>query len=261
MMRALGIAASGMQAQQTNVEVISNNIANVSTTGFKRSMAEFQDLLYQSQTRVGTASSEAGTLLPTGTQIGLGVRNAGVTRITTQGNLTETDNKLDLAIDGRGYFGVRLPNGDTVYTRDGNFSMSSTGQIVTAEGYTVEPGITVSPTAQDVTINQAGQVIETTAAGKQQTVGQLQLFNFVNEAGLEAQGGNNFRSTEASGDPAQGLPSDPGFGAVRQGYVESSNVNVVQEITSLIQAQRAYELNSKVIEAADQMMQTTSQVR
>lgn len=260
MMRALGIAASGMEAQQTNVEVISNNIANVSTTGFKRSMAEFQDLLYQSNARVGTASSEQGTVLPTGTQVGLGVRNSGVTRITTQGSLTQTDNQLDLAIDGRGYFGVTLPSGDIAYTRDGSFQLSATGQIVTSDGYPVVPGISVSPTAQNVTINQAGQVIETTAAGKQQTVGQLQLFNFTNEAGLQASGGNNFTYTDASGNPIQGLPSDPGFGAVRQGYVESSNVNVVQEITNLIQAQRAYELNSKVIQAADDMMQTTTQV-
>ncbi len=260
MMRALGIAATGMQAQQTNVEVISNNIANVSTSGFKRSMAEFQDLLYQSDARVGTASSETGTLLPTGTQIGLGVRSAGVTRVTTQGSLTETDNKLDVAVDGAGYFGVKLPSGDTTYTRDGSFKASATGQIVTTDGYPVDPGITIDPKATDVTINPAGQVI-VTVAGKQSTVGQLQLFQFANEAGMEALGGNNFNATEASGDPVQGTPGEAGFGSVRQGYVEASNVNVVQEITSLIQAQRAYELNSKVIEAADQMMQTTTQVR
>jgi flagellar basal-body rod protein FlgG len=261
MMRALGIAASGMEAQQTNVEVISNNIANVSTTGFKRSMAQFEDLLYQSDSRVGTASSESGTLLPTGTQLGLGVRNSGTTRVATQGSLTQTSNTLDLAINGRGYFGVTLPNNEVVYTRDGSFQLSPTGQIVTNEGYPVVPGISVSPTATAVTINQAGQVIETTAAGKQQTVGQLQLFNFVNEAGMEAQGGNNFAATDSSGDPQQGLPADAGFGSISQGYVEASNVNVVQEITSLIQAQRAYEMNSKVIEAADEMMQTTNQVK
>ena len=261
MMRALGIAATGMQAQQTNVEVISNNIANVSTTGFKRSLAEFQDLLYQSAARVGTASSEQGTMLPTGSQIGLGVRSAGVTRVLTQGSLTQTDNPLNVAIDGRGYFGVKLPNGDTAYTRDGTFNYSSTGQIVTSQGYPIEPSLTVNAKATSVTINQTGQVIETLPNGKQNTVGQLQLFQFPNEAGLEAQGGNNFLQSEASGDPVQGLPNDPGFGTIRQGYLESSNVNVVQEITSLIQAQRAYELNSKVIEAADQMLQTTNQVR
>lgn len=260
-MRALSIAATGMQAQQTNVEIISNNIANVSTTGFKRSMAAFQDLLYQSASRVGTPSSDQGTVIPTGSQIGLGVRSSGVTRVLTQGTLTETDNPLNLAIDGRGYFGVQLPSGDVGYTRDGTFSYSSTGQIVTSEGYTVEPGITVNPTATGVTINQAGQVIETLPGGKQNTVGQLQLYQFPNEAGLTALGGNNFVKTEASGDPVRGLPSDPGFGAVRQGYLEASNVNVVTEMTSLIQAQRAYELNSKVIQAADQMLQTTNQVR
>ncbi len=261
MMRALGIAATGMQAQQTNVEVISNNIANVSTTGFKRSMAEFQDLLYQSSDRVGTASSETGTILPTGTQIGLGVRNSGVNRDTAQGSLTQTSNKLDVAVDGRGYFGVKLPNGDTAYTRDGSFKLSPTGELVTNEGYTVDPGITVDPKATDVTVNQAGEVVTTDAAGKTATVGRLQLYAFANDAGLSAQGGNNFLATAASGDPTQGLPTDPGFGNVRQGYLEASNVNIVTEITNLIQAQRSYEMNSKVIEAADQMMQTTSQVR
>ncbi len=261
MMRALGIAATGMQSQQTNVEVISNNIANVSTTGFKRSMAQFQDLLYQSAARVGTASSEQGTVLPTGTQVGLGVRAAGVTRVLTQGSLTQTDNPLNVAIDGRGYFGVKLPSGDVAYTRDGSFSLSSTGQLVNSEGFPVEPNMTVNPTATSVTINQAGQVIETLPNGKQNTVGQLQLFQFANEAGLVALGGNNFQQSEASGDPVQGLPADQGFGSVRQGYLEASNVNVVHEITSLIQAQRAYELNSKVISAADQMLQTTNQAR
>lgn len=259
MMRSLGIAATGMQAMQTNVEVISNNIANVNTTGFKRGLASFQDLLYQSSARAGSSSSETGTQLPTGTQIGLGVRSAGVTRILTQGSLTETDNPLDLAVDGRGYFGVQLPNGTVAYTRDGSFRMSSTGQIVTTDGYTVEPATTVAPTATSVTVNQAGEVIATGADGKQTTVGRLHLFMFQNEAGLDAQGGNNYLETDASGAPLQGLPTDPGFGAVRQGYLESSNVNVVQEITALIQAQRAYELNSKVIDAADQMMQTTTQ--
>jgi flagellar basal-body rod protein FlgG len=260
-MRALGIAATGMEAQQTNVEVISNNIANVSTTGFKRSMAEFQDLLYQDATRVGTASSEQGTMLPTGSQIGLGVRSSGVTRVLTQGSMTQTDNPLNVAVDGRGYFGIKLPNGDIAYTRDGTFNYSSTGQIVTSQGYPVQPGISVSPNATGVTINQTGQVIETMPSGKQNTVGQIQLFQFQNEAGLQAIGGNNLLETDASGNPIQGLPNDPGFGTLQQGYLEASNVNVVQEITNLIQAQRAYELNSKVIEAADQMLQTTNQVR
>ena len=261
MMRALGIAATGMEAMQTNVEVISNNIANVSTTGFKRSMASFKDLLYQSTARAGSPTSDSGTELPTGSQIGLGVHSAGVTRVLTQGTLTETDNQLDVAVDGRGYFGVQLPNGTVAYTRDGSFRSSSTGQIVTTDGYPVEPAITVPPTSVSVTINKVGQVVATDAAGKQSTVGQLHLFLFPNEAGLEAQGGNNFTESDSSGTPIQGMPNDPGFGSLQQGYLESSNVNVVQEITDLIQAQRAYELNSKVIEAADQMMQTTSQIR
>lgn len=261
MMQALGIAATGMEAQQTNVEIISNNIANVSTTGFKRSMGRFQDLLYQSSAQVGSASSENGTELPTGSQIGLGVRSAGVTRVVTQGSLTETDNQYDLAITGRGYFGVLLPSGDVAYTRDGSFSVSSTGQIVTNEGYPVEPSISVDPNATSVTINTAGEVIETQASGATKTVGRLNLYLFANESGLQALGGNNFSATDASGDPVQGLPADAGYGTISQGYVEASNVNVVQEMTSLIQAQRAYELNSKVIEAADQMMQTTTQIR
>jgi flagellar basal-body rod protein FlgG len=259
MMRSLGIAATGMQAMQTQVEVISNNIANVNTTGFKRGLASFQDLLYQSSAQAGSSSSETGTQLPTGTQIGLGVRSSGTTRVLTQGSLTETDNQLDVAVDGRGYFGVQLPNGTVAYTRDGSFRMSSTGQIVTTEGYPVEPSITIAPTATNVTIDQSGDVVVTGANGQQSTVGRLHLYMFANEAGLNAQGGNNYLETEASGNPIQGLPGDPGFGSTRQGYIESSNVNVVQEITNLITAQRAYEMNSKVIDAADQMMQTTTQ--
>jgi flagellar basal-body rod protein FlgG len=241
--------------------VISNNIANVSTTGFKRGMAEFEDLLYQNVTRVGTESSEAGTVLPTGMQLGLGVRPSGVTRVTTQGTLTQTGNQLDVAINGRGYFGIKLPSGDIAYTRDGTFKPSATGQIVNNEGFAIAPGISVSPSATAITINAIGQVIETAANGKQTTVGQLQLFTFPNEPGLEAQGGNDLIETDASGAPLEGAPGSPGFGTIQQGYVEASNVNVVQEMTNLITAQRAYEMNSKVIEAADQMMQTTTQIR
>jgi flagellar basal-body rod protein FlgG len=260
-MRAMSIAATGMQAQQTNVEVIANNIANVSTTAYSRRKAEFQDLLYQSSERVGSSSSEAGTVLPVGTQIGLGTRNSAVNRITLQGTLTETGNKYDLAIEGRGYFGVTLPDGTTSYTRDGSFKLSPEGQIVTTEGYPVEPAITVPTDAKDVTVNQAGEVIVTEANGRQQTAGRLALYLFANEAGLEATGGNKFLESEASGQPNGGLPSDVGYGKVRQSYLEASNVNVVQEITQLIQAQRAYEMNSKVIEASDQMLQTANSIR
>jgi flagellar basal-body rod protein FlgG len=260
-MRAMSIAATGMQAQQTNVEVIANNIANVSTTAFTRRKAEFQDLIYQSTERVGSASSEAGTLLPVGTQVGLGVRNSAVNRITLQGSLTDTGNRYDLALEGRGYFGVTLPDGSVAYTRDGSFKLSNEGQLVTSEGYPIEPAINVPVDAKDVTVNQAGEVIVTEANGAQQNAGRLNLFMFANEAGLEAIGGNKFLETEASGQPNGGLPSDPGFAKLRQGYLEASNVNVVQEITQLIAAQRAYEMNSKVIEATDQMLQTANNVR
>jgi flagellar basal-body rod protein FlgG len=260
-MRAMSIAATGMQAQQTNVEVIANNIANASTTAFARRKAEFQDLLYESASRVGTSTSEQGTILPVGSQIGLGTRNAAVNRISLQGSLAETGNKLDVAIEGRGYFGITMPDGTFSYTRDGSFKLSPEGQIVTTDGYPVDPNITVPANSRDVTINQTGEVIITDANGRQQTAARLNLYLFANEAGLEATGGNRFLETPASGQPTRGLPADPGFGNVRQGYLEQSNVNVVQEITQLIQAQRAYEMNSKVIEAADQMMQTANNVR
>jgi flagellar basal-body rod protein FlgG len=260
-MRAMSIAATGMQAQQTNVEVIANNIANVSTTAYSRRKAEFQDLIYQSSERVGSSSSEAGTVLPVGTQIGLGTRNAAVNRITLQGTLSETGNTYDLALEGRGYFGITLPDGTVAYTRDGSFKLSPEGQIVTTEGYPLEPAINVPTDARDVTVNQAGEVIITEANGRQQNAGRIALYMFPNEAGLEATGGNKFLETEASGQPARGLPSDEGYAKLRQRYLEASNVNVVQEITQLIQAQRAYEMNSKVIEAADQMMQTANNVR
>ncbi|MDO9713028.1 flagellar basal-body rod protein FlgG [Paracraurococcus lichenis] len=260
-MRAMSIAATGMQAQQTNVEVIANNIANASTTAFARRKAEFQDLLYQSASRAGTSTSEQGTVLPVGSQVGLGTRNAAVNRVTLQGSLSETGNKLDMAVEGRGYFGVAMPDGSVSYTRDGSFKLSPQGQIVTSDGYPVEPTINVPANARDVTINPTGEVIVTEANGRQQTAGRLNLYLFANEAGLEATGGNRFLENPASGEPTRGLPGDPGFGQVRQGYLEQSNVNVVQEITQLIQAQRAYEMNSKVIEAADQMMQTANNVR
>jgi flagellar basal-body rod protein FlgG len=260
-MRALQIAATGMQAQQTNVEVIANNLANVSTNGFKRQLAQFQDLIYQSTAEVGSTSSEVGTVLPTGTQVGLGARAAGITRMVAQGSLIQTDNTYDLAVNGPGYFGVKLPDGEIAYTRDGSFSLSPTGQIVNSQGYPIEPGITIPPNATAVTINQAGGVVVTGANGQQTTVGTLQLYIFQNQAGLEAQGGDLFMVSDASGQPIQGLPTSPGFGSIQQGYLESSNVNVVTELTELIQAQRAYEMNSKVIEAADQMMQTANQVK
>lgn len=261
-MRSLDIAGTGMQAQQTNVEVISNNIANMTTTGFKRRRAEFQDLLYQNLRRVGSNSSDNGTVLPSGAQLGLGVKTAAIYSINEQGNLQQTSNSLDVAIKGKGYFQVTLPSGDTAYTRDGTFGLSPDGQIVTADGYPVAPGITVPPNAQDVSIN-AGGTVQVTIAGQTapQTVGTFQLATFANEPGLEAIGDNLLRASGASGNPVTGNPSAAGFGSVQQGFVETSNVNVVTEITNLITAQRAYEMNSRVITTSDQMQSTLTNLR
>jgi len=256
-MRSLDIAATGMQAQQTNVEVISNNIANMTTTAYKRRQAEFQDLIYQNLRRVGSDSSDSGSVVPAGAQVGLGVRTAAIYRISEQGNLQQTSNTLDLAISGNGYFQITLPSGDTAYTRDGTFGLSPEGQIVTADGYVVVPGITVPTNATSVTINTSGAV-QVTLSGQAalNTVGNIQLATFPNEAGLDAQGNNLLVQSAASGNPTTGNPGAPGFGTVNQGFIETSNVNVVTEITNLISAQRAYEMNSRVITASDQMLST-----
>ncbi|NKB20112.1 MAG: flagellar basal-body rod protein FlgG [Alphaproteobacteria bacterium] len=261
-MRSLNIAATGMLAQQLNVEVISNNIANMNTTGFKRQRAEFQDLLYQDERRVGSSSSDTGTIVPAGVQIGVGVKTAAVYRITEQGNLISTDNTYDVAIQGKGFFKVTLPSGETAYTRAGSFQLSPDGTIVTTDGYAVSPGLTIPANAINVTINPSGEVlaqIQGTIAP--QNVGQLTLSNFANEAGMDPLGDNLLLETPASGAPVDGTPGSAGYGTLIQGFVETSNVNVVQEITNLITAQRAYEMNSRVIEASDQMMQTLNQIR
>lgn len=261
-MRSLHVAGTGMLAQQTNVEVISNNIANLSTTGYKRRRAEFQDLIYQNLRRSGSQSADTGTVLPQGAQLGLGVRTAAIYRIPEQGNLQQTENRFDLAIRGNGYFQVLLPSGETAYTRDGTFGLSPEGTIVTAEGYTVQPGVSIPANATDVTINASGQVFAKLDGQVQpQNVGQIQLAIFANEGGLEAMGDNLFLATPASGQPQQAAPGQPGYGQVLQGFVETSNVNVVQEITALITAQRAYEMNSKVITASDEMLQTLTRLR
>ncbi|MBK3777175.1 flagellar basal-body rod protein FlgG [Azospirillum sp. YIM DDC1] len=261
-MRSLAIGATGMIAQQLNVETISNNIANATTTGFKKQRAEFQDLLYQNFRRIGSTSSDAGTIVPTGVQVGAGVRVAAVARVLEQGNLTVTDNKLDVAINGSGYFQVQLPSGDTAYTRAGNFKLSPEGIIVTADGYPVQPAITIPAEAVDVAINASGEVmVKLDGQVAQQNVGQIQLATFANAAGLEAVGDNLFLQTGASGEAVGGNPGAPGFGRVVQGALETSNVNIVQEITTLISAQRAYEMNSKVIKTTDEMMQQASQLR
>ena len=260
-MRSLDIASTGMQAQQTNVEVISNNIANMNTTGYKRQRVEFQDLLYQNLRRVGTTSSDTGTVVQSGAQVGLGVKTAAVYRIGEQGNLQQTSNQLDMAISGNGFFQVTLPTGDTAYTRDGTFSLSPSGGIVTADGYVVQPGITIPTNATSVTINANGEVLATIAGAVAPTnVGQIQLAVFPNETGLSANGGNLLTQTAASGGPVSGVPGTSGFGSVMQGFVETSNVNVVSEMSSLITAQRAYEMNSRVISASDDMLSTLTKL-
>ena len=261
-MRSLSIAATGMLAQQLNVEVISNNIANMNTTGYKRQRAEFQDLLYQTVERVGSTSSDSGTIVPAGVQIGLGVKAAAVYNISEQGSLQSTDNPLDVAISGGGYFQVTLPSGDTAYTRAGSFQLSPTGEIVTVDGYTVAPAITVPINAISVTINQSGQVlVQLPNVVTQSTVGQFQLANFANPAGLDPQGDNLFLETAASGSANTGTPGAIGLGTIEQGFVETSNVNTVTEITNLITAQRAYEMNSKVIQTSDEMLSTINRLR
>lgn len=261
-MKALGIAATGMMAQQTNVDVISNNIANASTTGFKSARASFQDLLYENLAREGAPTSDQGTYLPVGIDVGLGVRTAGTVRLNAQGGLTQTENQTDLAIEGRGYFAIAMPDGNTAYTRDGSFRLNAEGQIVTQQGYEVNPGVVVPADTTRVEIGETG--IVSAYIGNDTTpvqLGQLTLATFINDAGMRPLGNNLLAATVASGDAQLNNPGDPAIGILRQGYLESSNVNIIQQITDLIAAQRAYEMNSKSIETADQMMSTANQIR
>lgn len=261
-MRSLHIAATGMHAQQLNVEVISNNIANVTTTGFKRQRAEFHDLLYQEQRRVGSPSTDSNTIIPAGIQVGLGVKPAAVYRNHEQGNFIKTDNDLDVAIQGRGFFLVELPTGETAYSRAGNFGLNQGGTIVTPDGFTVQGPITIPSNATSVTVNRSGQVLYTQDGVIGTTVaGQLQTSTFINQAGLQAIGDNLYLESEASGAAINGTPGSPGFGTILQGFLESSNVNIVNEITGLITAQRTFEMNSQVIQASDEMMRTVSNLR
>jgi flagellar basal-body rod protein FlgG len=250
-----------MAAQQLNVEVISNNIANMNTVGFKKQRAEFQDLLYQTMETAGAQTSDQGTIVPTGVQIGAGVKAGSVYRISTQGALTRTDNKYDLAIDGRGYLQVLTPQGDTAYTRAGNLAINDQGQLVTQDGYQIQPAVSIPSDALDVVISKSGQVQVTQANGTPTVIGTLELATFVNEGGLIAQGSNLFRESGASGPPTTGTPGSVGFGSLMQGYTEASNVDAVAEITALIVAQRAYEMNSKVISTADSMLAVANQVK
>ena len=261
-MRALAIAATGMSAQERNIEVIAHNVANINTTGFKRSRAEFTDLIYQNERLPGVSSRGRDATVPEGAQVGLGVRTAAIRSVNIQGALTSTGNTLDIAINGRGWFQITTPGGETVYTRDGAFNVNAQGQLVNSDGLQVNPSVVVPPTATSVNISQTGLVTATIPGQTApQSVGQLTLANFVNEAGLRALGGNLFQQTGASGQPNVGVPGDTAFGVINQGYLEASNVDPVSEITNLISAQRAYEMNSKVIQAADQMSSTISNMR
>jgi flagellar basal-body rod protein FlgG len=261
-MKALQIAASGMSAQQMRVDVVSNNLANMSTTGYNARRAEFADLHYQQLSRPGTVTAQDGTILPTGVQLGMGVRPTAVSSVIMQGTLTESGGDLDLAIEGRGYFEVALPSGVSAYTRDGGLKRSGDGLIVTSDGYEVMPGITIPADARSISVDAQGIVYA--YFGDQigaQELGQLNLVNFTNEKGLEAMGSNLLLETPASGPPVTGLPGEDGLGTLRQGYLEESSVDAVREVTELIKAQRGYELNAKVITAADQMLSATTQVR
>ncbi len=261
-MRALKIAATGMSAQQMRVETISNNLSNMSTTGYNARRAEFADLHYQQMSRAGAINASDGTVLPTGVQLGLGVRPAAISVQLAQGGLSPTGGDLDVAINGKGFLEVTLPSGQTAYTRDGGLKRTGEGLIVTSDGYPVAPEIVIPDDARNISINLDGEVyayFEENAAG--QLLGQFNLTGFSNAKGLEALGGNLFSETEASGPPQISTPGIDGLGTLRQGYLEDSSVDAVREVTELIEAQRGYELNAKVISAADQMLGATTQVR
>jgi len=258
--RSLSISATGMEAQQTQMDVISNNLANVSTTGFKRGTALFEDLMYQNLRQSGGNTSES-TQLPTGLQLGLGVRTVSTARNYSEGNLQQTGNNLDVAINGNGFFQVEMPDGSTAYTRNGSFQVNSQGQMVTNTGYLLAGGITIPAKAQSVTIGQDGTVSVTLpGATTPKQIGAIQLATFVNPAGLDPKGQNLFTETQASGNPQTGTAGVDGFGQVMQGYLEGSNVNVVQELVGMIQTQRAYEMNSKAVQTSDQMLQRLGQL-
>ncbi|MDO9235043.1 MAG: flagellar basal-body rod protein FlgG [Aquabacterium sp.] len=260
MMRSLWVSKSGMEAQQTQLDHIANNLANSGTNGYKQSHAVFEDLMYQNLRQSGANSSEQ-TVLPTGLQVGLGVRAVATSRQFSQGNLAQTSNNMDVAIQGKGFFQIAMPDGTTGYTRDGSFQIDSQGQIVTNNGYLVQPGITLPPTASGVTIGNDG-TITAMLPGQvaPQNLGQIQLANFINPAGMEPKGQNIFTETASSGAPQTGAPASAGMGSLSQGFVETSNVNVVQELVTMIQTQRAYELNSKAIQTSDQMLQKLGQM-
>ena len=260
MIRSLWIAKTGLDAQQTQMDVIANNLANVSTTGFKRSRAVFEDLLYQTIRQPGAQSSQQ-TQIPSGLQIGTGVRPISVERIHTQGNLQQTGNNLDVAIQGAGFFQVLMPDGTTAYTRDGSFQKDSQGQLVTSSGFAVQPAITIPGNATSVTVGLDG-VVSVTQPGVAAPVqvGSMQVATFINPAGMQSMGANLYQETASSGTPSTNVPGTNGSGTLNQGYVETSNVNVVEEMVNMIQTQRAYEINSKAITTSDQMLQKLTQM-
>jgi flagellar basal-body rod protein FlgG len=260
MMRSLWISKTGMEAQQLQLDTVSNNLANSATNGYKRASAVFEDLMYQNLRQAGAPGTE-GTTLPAGLQVGLGTRAVATARQFTQGALQQSSNPLDVAVLGNGFFEVQLPDGTTGYTRDGSFQLTAQGQLVTNNGYPVNPGITIPANATGVTIGSDGTVSATVPGqAAPQTVGQLQLASFVNPTGLEPKGQNIYTETAASGTPSAGTPGQNGLGQLRQGFVETSNVNVVEELITMIQTQRAYELNSKAIQTADQMLSRLAQL-
>jgi flagellar basal-body rod protein FlgG len=260
MIRSLWIAKTGMDAQQTQLDVISNNLANVGTNGYKRQVAQFEDLLYQNLRQAGANSSQQ-TQLPTGLQLGTGVQLVATPRVFSQGNLQQTGNQFDMAVNGNGFFQVQMPDGTTAFTRDGSFHIDSAGQLVNSSGFALSPAVTIPPTAQSVTIGADGTVSVTLPGqATSQNIGAIQLAGFINPAGLESKGQNLFAETSASGTPTANTPGTNGLGTLQQGYVETSNVNVVEELVSMIQTQRAYELNSKAISTSDQMLQRLSQM-
>lgn len=261
-MKALYIASTGMSAQERNVEVISNNIANMRTTGFKRQRADFQDLLYQTYRRAGSTTSDQGSMVPVGIEIGSGVKTAATPRVMSQGSVVATEKELDVAVRGEGFFVVQLPDGRTAYTRDGTFERDNTGLLVSVDGYQIEPGITIPDTANSVSIGADGTVEAFLGTDTEPTqIGQIQLARFVNKGGLESIGNNLFVETAASGPAQIGTPNTDGMGDLMQGYLEMANVNAVTEIADLIAAQRAYEMNARVVSGADEMLQATSQLR
>ncbi|WP_298871072.1 flagellar basal-body rod protein FlgG [uncultured Bradyrhizobium sp.] len=258
-MQALHTAATGMAAQELNVQVISNNIANLRTTGFKKQTAAFEDLIYEHVRRVGAQASDQGTILPVGVDIGGGVKTVGTPRSMTQGTLSQTGNDLDLAISGEGFFKILMPDGTFQYTRDGTFQMDNQGRIVTAGGNPVQPTITIPNNASGITVNEQGQVTVTLPGSTTNTnLGQIGVTRFINKAGLQPVGSNQFVETTSSGAPQDGTANSEGYGKITQGSLEQANVDVVSEMSDLIAAQRAYEMNAKVISAADQMMQSTT---